>query len=84
MALSVGMCKICASLCTNLVEVAVFVGTSQTWIPDLVERAKKLKINGGFEKGTDLCDIFLLSVRDTHPILYPVGRLFLQRPKPAS
>lgn len=26
---------------------AVFVGDAQKWIPDLVERAKKLKVNAG-------------------------------------
>ncbi|CAE6472263.1 unnamed protein product [Rhizoctonia solani] len=36
------------------ISVAVFVGTAQSWLPELVERAKKLKINGGFEPGADL------------------------------
>ncbi|CAE6411793.1 unnamed protein product [Rhizoctonia solani] len=35
-------------------SVAVFVGTAQSWLPELVERAKKLKVNGGFEPSTDL------------------------------
>ncbi|CEL62986.1 methylmalonate-semialdehyde dehydrogenase [Rhizoctonia solani AG-1 IB] len=35
-------------------SVAVFVGTAQSWLPELVERAKKLKVNGGFEPGADL------------------------------
>lgn len=33
---------------------AVFVGEAQQWIPDLVERAKKLKVNAGHIPGTDL------------------------------
>jgi malonate-semialdehyde dehydrogenase (acetylating)/methylmalonate-semialdehyde dehydrogenase len=33
---------------------AVFVGESRKWIPDLVERAKSLKVNGGTEPGTDI------------------------------
>ncbi|XP_067635410.1 probable methylmalonate-semialdehyde/malonate-semialdehyde dehydrogenase [acylating], mitochondrial [Eurosta solidaginis] len=33
---------------------AVFVGEAQEWIPDLVERAKKLKVNAGHLPGTDV------------------------------
>ncbi|XP_022093151.1 probable methylmalonate-semialdehyde dehydrogenase [acylating], mitochondrial isoform X2 [Acanthaster planci] len=33
---------------------AVFVGDSQEWIPDLIERAKKLKVNAGDQPGADL------------------------------
>jgi len=33
---------------------AVFVGESQSWIPELVERAKKLKVNAGHVAGADL------------------------------
>ncbi|KAH8120204.1 Methylmalonate-semialdehyde dehydrogenase [Phellopilus nigrolimitatus] len=36
------------------ISVAVLVGNAQSWLPELVERAKKLKVNGGFEKGADL------------------------------
>ncbi len=36
------------------VSIAVLVGNAQQWLPDLVERAKKLKVNQGFEKGADL------------------------------
>lgn len=32
----------------------MFVGEAQTWLPELIERAKKLNVNGGFEKGADL------------------------------
>src|SRR4051794_19845822 len=32
----------------------VFVGEAQEWLPALVERAKKLKITGGFEPDADL------------------------------
>ena len=35
-------------------SVAVLVGEANKWIPDIVEKAKTLKINGGTEKGTDL------------------------------
>ena len=33
---------------------AIFVGESNDWIPELVERAKKLKVNAGHIPGTDL------------------------------
>uniref|UniRef100_A0A1L8E2S9 Probable methylmalonate-semialdehyde/malonate-semialdehyde dehydrogenase [acylating], mitochondrial n=1 Tax=Nyssomyia neivai TaxID=330878 RepID=A0A1L8E2S9_9DIPT len=33
---------------------AIFVGDAKQWIPDLVERAKKLKVNAGHVPGTDL------------------------------
>lgn len=32
----------------------VMVGESKKWLPELAERAKGLKIDGGFEEGTDL------------------------------
>ncbi|GFZ48794.1 hypothetical protein JCM24511_06543 [Saitozyma sp. JCM 24511] len=35
-------------------SVAVFVGTAREWIPDLIERAKALKVSGGFEEHTDI------------------------------
>lgn len=35
-------------------SVAIFVGEAQSWLPELVERAQKLKVSGGFEKGADL------------------------------
>ncbi|KAI5643236.1 aldehyde dehydrogenase family domain-containing protein [Phthorimaea operculella] len=33
---------------------AVFVGSAKEWIPDLVERAKALKVNAGHVPGTDV------------------------------
>jgi hypothetical protein len=36
------------------ISVVVLVGTAQSWLPDLIERASKLSVNGGFEKGVDL------------------------------
>ncbi|MBA4108707.1 MAG: methylmalonate-semialdehyde dehydrogenase (CoA acylating) [Leptothrix sp. (in: Bacteria)] len=35
-------------------SVAVFVGESKDWLPELVERAKGLKVNAGAEDGTDI------------------------------
>ena len=36
------------------ISVAVFVGDSRSWVPELVERANAHKVNGGFEAGADL------------------------------
>lgn len=36
------------------ISVAILVGETQKWIPELVERAKKLKVNAGHEPGTDV------------------------------
>lgn len=33
---------------------AIFVGDANKWVPDLVERAQKLKVNAGHVPGTDL------------------------------
>ncbi|KAF8424584.1 Aldehyde/histidinol dehydrogenase [Tirmania nivea] len=32
----------------------VLVGETKSWLPEIVERAKLLKVNGGFEEGADL------------------------------
>jgi malonate-semialdehyde dehydrogenase (acetylating)/methylmalonate-semialdehyde dehydrogenase len=32
----------------------ILVGSAQNLLPELIERTKKLKVNGGFEKGADL------------------------------
>jgi len=39
--------------CMSL-SVAVLVGESQAWLPELIERTKQLKVNAGFEAGADL------------------------------
>ncbi|KAF5356174.1 hypothetical protein D9756_004092 [Leucocoprinus leucothites] len=36
------------------ISVAILVGEAQNWLQDLAERAKKLKVSGGFEPGADL------------------------------
>jgi malonate-semialdehyde dehydrogenase (acetylating)/methylmalonate-semialdehyde dehydrogenase len=36
------------------VSVAVLVGASQQWLPELVEKAKTLQVNAGNEPGTDI------------------------------
>jgi len=35
-------------------SVVVLVGDAQSWLPELIDRAQKLKVNGGFEPGADL------------------------------
>lgn len=36
------------------ISVVVLVGEAQNWIPDIVAKAKKLKVNAGHEPGTDV------------------------------
>jgi len=36
------------------ISVAILVGETRNWIPELLERAKKLKVSGGFEEKTDV------------------------------
>ncbi|TFK77243.1 methylmalonate-semialdehyde dehydrogenase [Pluteus cervinus] len=36
------------------ISVVILVGEAQSWLPELVERARKLKVSGGFEKDTDI------------------------------
>ena len=33
---------------------AVFVGEAKDWIPEIVEKARQLKVNEGMQKGADL------------------------------
>lgn len=39
---------------SHLIVSAIFVGNAREWIPELIERAKGLKIAGGFEENADL------------------------------
>ncbi|XP_077993071.1 putative methylmalonate-semialdehyde/malonate-semialdehyde dehydrogenase [acylating], mitochondrial [Glandiceps talaboti] len=43
---------------------AVFVGDSKDWIPDLVDRAKKLKVSAGIEPGADLGPVISPASKD--------------------
>ncbi|XP_078001211.1 putative methylmalonate-semialdehyde/malonate-semialdehyde dehydrogenase [acylating], mitochondrial [Glandiceps talaboti] len=43
---------------------AVFVGDSKDWIPDLVDRAKKLKVSAGTEPGADLGPLISPAAKD--------------------
>jgi len=38
----------------NSLSTVIFVGDSQQWIPELIERGKKLKLNAGHEPDADL------------------------------
>jgi len=33
---------------------AILVGEARNWLPELVERARKLRVSGGFEPDADL------------------------------
>ncbi|KAI9461778.1 methylmalonate-semialdehyde dehydrogenase [Boletus coccyginus] len=50
------------------ISVVVLVGTAQSWLPELVERARKLQVNGGFESGADL-----------GPLISPVAKKRVER-----
>ena len=45
-------------------SVVILVGESQKWIPDLVAKAKTLKVSGGTEKGTDVGPVISCAARD--------------------
>ena len=43
---------------------AIFVGESKEWIPEFVERAKKLKVNAGNQPGADLGPLISPQAKD--------------------
>ncbi|KAK7104562.1 probable methylmalonate-semialdehyde/malonate-semialdehyde dehydrogenase [acylating], mitochondrial [Littorina saxatilis] len=43
---------------------AIFVGDSKNWIPELVERARKLKVTAGHEPGSDLGPLISPEAKD--------------------
>ncbi|KAK0523128.1 hypothetical protein OC835_006357 [Tilletia horrida] len=45
-------------------SVVVCVGETEKWIPELVERAKGLKVSGGFEEGADLGPLISPAARE--------------------
>ncbi|GAD24552.1 CoA-acylating methylmalonate-semialdehyde dehydrogenase [Acidovorax sp. MR-S7] len=45
-------------------SVAVMVGEAQKWIPELVEKAKTLKVSGGTEAGTDVGPLVSCAAKD--------------------
>lgn len=42
----------------------VMVGETKDWVPEIAERAKGLKMNGGFEEGTDLGPVISPQARE--------------------
>ncbi|MGJ7579380.1 CoA-acylating methylmalonate-semialdehyde dehydrogenase [Variovorax sp. RHLX14] len=46
------------------VSVAVLVGDAQKWVPDMVAKAKTLKIGAGTDKGIDVGPVISLAARD--------------------
>ncbi len=45
-------------------SVVVLVGAANEWIPDIVARAKTLKVNGGAESGTDVGPVISCAARE--------------------
>lgn len=45
-------------------SVVVLVGEAQQWIPDLVAKAKTLKVSGGTDKGTDVGPLVSCAAKD--------------------
>src|SRR5690606_37388449 len=54
-------------------SVAVFVGESRDWIPDFVERAKKLKVNAGIDREADLGPLVSPAARERVEALIQQG-----------
>jgi malonate-semialdehyde dehydrogenase (acetylating)/methylmalonate-semialdehyde dehydrogenase len=52
---------------------AVFVGKSKEWIPELVERARKLKVSGGFEPDTDFGPLITCQAKERVEKLIQLG-----------
>lgn len=44
-------------------SVAVFVGDSRQWLPELTQRAKALKVNAGVEPGTDIGPVISVNAK---------------------
>ncbi|QCP53748.1 CoA-acylating methylmalonate-semialdehyde dehydrogenase [Trinickia violacea] len=53
-------------------SVVVLVGASQQWLPELVEKAKTLKVNAGTEAGTDIGPVVSTSAKER--ILSLIGK----------
>jgi len=52
---------------------AVLVGEARTWIPDLVAKARTLKVNAGTETGTDVGPLISCAARDRVEALIAAG-----------
>ncbi|MGN6481141.1 CoA-acylating methylmalonate-semialdehyde dehydrogenase [Luteibacter sp.] len=52
---------------------AVLVGEARTWIPDLVAKARMLKVNAGTETGTDVGPLISCAARDRVEALIAAG-----------
>ncbi len=52
---------------------AVLVGAAREWLPDLVARAKTLKVNAGSEAGTDVGPVISCAARDRVHALIDAG-----------
>lgn len=56
------------------ISTAVFVGESKEWIPELVERAKALKVNAGDQEGADLGPLISPAAKDRVEELIQSGK----------
>ncbi|MDH4556523.1 CoA-acylating methylmalonate-semialdehyde dehydrogenase [Pseudomonas sp. BN417] len=54
-------------------SVVILVGEAQTWLPDLVEKAKSLKIGAGVEAGTDVGPVVSCAALDRVSSLIAAG-----------
>jgi malonate-semialdehyde dehydrogenase (acetylating)/methylmalonate-semialdehyde dehydrogenase len=54
MAISVGMPLSATVVPNQKIFTALLIGETKAWIPELVQRANKLEVNGGFESNADL------------------------------
>lgn len=54
-------------------SVAIFVGESKNWIPDFVEKAKKLKCGYGLDAGTDVGPMISKQAKDRAVTLIQQG-----------
>ncbi|GLB36007.1 putative aldehyde dehydrogenase family protein [Lyophyllum shimeji] len=45
-------------------SVVLLVGETESWLPELIDRARKLKVNGGFEEGADLGPLISPAAKD--------------------
>jgi len=46
------------------ISVAILIGESNQWLPSLIEQAKKLSVNGGFEPNADLGPLISPAAKD--------------------
>jgi len=48
----------------------IFVGESKDWLPDIVEKARKLTVGSGFDSKTDVGQIDLYNFTNIHTCIH--------------